>query len=153
MSIINYFKEKGKFRYQEKIAEHVFSKDLLISGATKHTDVFISRSDSDIFGYDVIVQSKQLRKTMVVQLLVDNGETRVWYVDRKLLHSNTGQLVLIQIEEKEKGLNFTYFIFNKKRAKEVLSQPPQKSNPEKCRTKKSDYKKVLPDKLYDRLFG
>lgn len=153
MSTINYFKEKGKFRYQEKIAEHAFSKDLLISGATKHKDVFISRSDSNIFGYNVIIQSKQLRKTMVVQLLVYNGETRVWYIDKKLLGSKTGQLILIQIEEKEKGLNFNYFIFNKKRLKEVLAQPAYKINPEKCRTKKSDYTKVPANKLYDKIFG
>lgn len=155
MSAINYFKEKRKFRYQEKIAEHAFSRDLLISGATQCKDVFISRSDSDIFGYDVIIQSQQLRKTMVTQLLVYNGETRVWYVDRKLLSSKTGQLILIQVEEKEKGLNFTYFIFNKKRVKEVLErqQPLRKSQPEKCKTKKSDYIKVPPNKLYNKLFG
>lgn len=152
MSAINYFKEKGKFRYQEKIAEHAFSRDLLISAAIQQKDVFISRSDSTIFGYDVIIQSQQLRKTMVIQLIVYNGETRVWYVSKKLLRSKTSQLILIHVDDKVRGLNFTYFVFNKKRLKVVLEQP-YKGNTEKCRTKKSDYTRIAAHRLYDKLFG
>lgn len=152
MSAISYFKEKGKSGYQEKIAEHVFSKDLLISAATNFREVFISRNNSDNYDYGIIVQSRQPRKTMVIQLRVYNGATRVWYADRQLLSSKAGQLILMNIKEKNGGLEFSYFIFNKKRLKEVLIRPSQKTNPEKCRTRKSDYIKVSANKLYDKLF-
>lgn len=153
MSVISYFKEKGKSAYQEKIAEHVFFKDLMISAAKNYKEVFISRNNSDNYDYGIIVQSRQSpRKTMVIQLKVYNGSTRVWYADRQLLRSKAGHLILMNVNEKNNGLEFSYFIFNKRRLKDVLLRPSPKTNPEKCRTKKSDYIKVQAHKLYEKLF-
>lgn len=153
MKAINYFNEKEKSKYREKLIEHAFSKDLLISAANKCKDVFIARSQSDMLGNVTMIQNKQPRKIRVIKLKVYNESARIWSVHRQLLSSASGQVILVKIEEKDGSLDFQYFMFDKKQLKETLSQPVQKTNPENCRTKRSDYIKVPVNKLYDKLFA
>lgn len=155
MRIVEYLKQKGKAKFQEKIAEYAFLKDLLISAAINNQDLLVSRSDFDAFGYDVLVQEKS-GKTVYIQIKTYNGKASVWDIHKSLLSDPNGTVILIQIAENKLGddLDFVYHIIDKSKINNILVKPPKEKHLDKCRTNKGDYVKIEDVRnLYNEIFN
>lgn len=152
MSIINYYKQKGKSKYQEKLAEYAFLKDLMLCAAQNEKDILISRSDFDDLGFDLIIQEKESGKSVFVQLKAFNGKASVWDVHKSIVENEKGKIVLIKLLDTNNSISFEYYLLKEENKITVTNRKPKVKHRLKCKTLKGDYKKININDLFDKFF-
>lgn len=97
--ILDFFNEKNS-RLQEQLAEYSFLRDLIIHAAKEQIALDISRSDVDMFGYDLIVSRyiKNKHESLIIQLKATSGKARAWDVHKTLLEQAKGRIILILLK-------------------------------------------------------
>jgi len=136
--MLDFLKNTGNSKLQETLAEYAFIKDLLIDGIRNNTKVLISRSDFDVFGYDILVQIENNKRIIKLQLKATNGKVNDWDIHKSLLEDNDGNVILINITVKDNDLRFEYYSILNKDRNHILSRKPKKAHPKKCKLIKGD---------------
>ncbi|TDH26790.1 hypothetical protein EXU57_08235 [Segetibacter sp. 3557_3] len=132
----DYFKSEGKSRYQEKMAEYSFLKDIHMQAAAKGKDLIVSRSDFDAFGFDVIIGIES--KILFIQLKAFSGKAAVWDVHKSLLRSNNGHVVIGHLVNLNGGINVNYHMLKNENRISAYNRPPKVPKATKCKVNKGD---------------
>lgn len=151
--MIDLLKQKGNSKLQEKIAEYAFLTDLLTDSVRKRVKTLISRSDFDEFGYDVLAQIEGGGIINKIQLKAVSGKAAVWDAHKSLISDETGNVVLVVINEHNQALTFDYYTLISANREEILQRLPKKPHPRKCKLKKGDLEKVEKNEMLEKILN
>jgi hypothetical protein len=150
--MIEYLKKEGNSKYQEIIAEYAFLKDLLLDGVRNQCKILISRSDFDVFGYDVLAQLEGQHKVVKIQLKAFNGKTAIWDVQKSLIKDKDGTVIIINLKDDGSKIKFQYFILNEDKREKVINQNSKSNKQTKCSVKKRDFIEIKKGDLVKQIF-
>lgn len=118
-------------RYREKIIEHIFISELMQAMARRGKKIELLRTDTDMFGYDLMVKWKKRFKYIQLKGKTKKGGAVKFNIHQSLIKNDDGTIILILIDDNDVNLKLRYRIFNRSKKKEVLSSPPIRKKKDK----------------------
>ena len=124
-------------KYKEQFSEYLFLKDLMLAAAKQNTELAVSRTDFDSFGFDLMLSVRDQERnwrSVRVQLKSTFKHTR-WDVHKSLIEDPDGRIVVIRLRSENQEITPEYLLFDRNSASIALARIPKVPHPAKCQVR------------------
>jgi len=121
-------------KYKEQFSEYLFLKDLMLHAAQQSTELAVSRTDFDSFGFDLMLSIRDpQRNWQSVRLqLKSTLQHNRWDVHKSLIEDPNGRIVVIRLQPAEQDIRPEYLLFNRECSAIALAREPKVAHSAKC---------------------
>ena len=144
MSIEEILNKNENSKLREALVEYMLLEKLIIAAGNKGKRLEISRSDQDLFGYDIILKIDSIVKFVQLKSTNKNSKTYYWDIQKAIISDKNSTVILIIISYTPQEVLIECRVLDESKRTEIINQRPRnrKGNDAFCSIKYGDLIKV-----------